>query len=456
MGTLRGYLFLLMAFVVKASEEHMLQKEISLIDVMAQSKVSPEPPDKQWMGETGFSHRQKVGPRSMGPHIPFPPAHPTHSNLQAICSHGNHRPRYPKDVLPTSGFGYLYRQAQAINQLESWFTECCSSVTEDKQLTLCCVQQAWEESLSAFCNEEFTIKTKQYHCCMKEAGARWECFKKNAPDQSYQASDHKSWTNIPSQTFNFNPGTCQKTRSEVTHSALREKGTPDISFPLGRPNSANIGSICANRKQRPRYLSKCLPSSDYDWLARQSKAINGLEKGFSQCCKEKKDEQACAEKKWKKMVDMFCKEEKAAKAKHFDCCKKERGEEQYDCFAAAAPNPDYILEDASGAASQAHPTLEVLCVSENSPETQFTQRALQFPESLFVPHCCHLVEENRSACFERELNKFESNLCKDDQNSMPCCMKKAESRNKCFTKQLLRNIPDLNRISRNKKCPISS
>lgn len=84
--------------------------------------------------------------------------------------------------------------------------------------------------------------------------------------------------------------------SEVAGSTMKES-IININFPPGRPNSANIVPLCAFRKHRRRYLTRCLPRRDVDWLTHQLKAINGLEKEFGQCCKERKDIQACTEGK---------------------------------------------------------------------------------------------------------------------------------------------------------------
>lgn len=72
---------------------------------------------------------------------------------------------------------------------------------------------------------------------------------------------------------------------------------PDIHFPPGRPTSSNIKLVCKLRKLRPRYVASCLPRGGYGWLARQSKAINRLERGLKRCCKGKKDVLACADEK---------------------------------------------------------------------------------------------------------------------------------------------------------------
>ena len=65
------------------------------------------------------------------------------NNLQAICLHGNHRPRYPDTYFPASGFGQLKRRALAVNLAESLFSVCCTAnQTRGQDQTLCCVKQA--------------------------------------------------------------------------------------------------------------------------------------------------------------------------------------------------------------------------------------------------------------------------------------------------------------------------
>ncbi|KAI5106242.1 extracellular matrix protein 1 isoform X2, partial [Silurus meridionalis] len=282
-----------------------------------------------------------ISPKSMGPSIPFPLAQPTTDNILAICHYSNIRPRYTEDMLP-GGFGYLHRQASAINQLESWFTVCCSNGTQDEEMTQCCAQQAWEKSLANFCNEEFSIKTRHYHCCKQNGQERWDCFKEEAPDPLYQPivlGDEVPIT-LPStiQDFDFNPSICKMT-------SISEKPVTmlPISFPPGRPNSGNFRPICVFRKYRPHYSTDCLPHKGYERFSYRLKTINGLEKSFRQCCKEKNDGQRCAEEKWKKMVDKFCNYEKKFQENQFECCKKQKGQEQYDCFSATAPNPDYMI-----------------------------------------------------------------------------------------------------------------
>lgn len=93
--------------------------------------------------------RPHFGPRSYHPlenyPVQFPLARPSSENLNAICFHGDHRPRYPKSYFPQSGYGQQKRMADAVNMAEAWFETCCKhNQTEetDREVTLCCVTQA--------------------------------------------------------------------------------------------------------------------------------------------------------------------------------------------------------------------------------------------------------------------------------------------------------------------------
>lgn len=93
-----------------------------------------------------LSGRPSFGPRSFaGPDYPvqFPLARPSYDNLQAICLHADHRPRYPVSYFPSSGFGQQKRRASAVNKAESWFSTCCQgNETWGREVTLCCATQA--------------------------------------------------------------------------------------------------------------------------------------------------------------------------------------------------------------------------------------------------------------------------------------------------------------------------
>ncbi|KAL6488615.1 hypothetical protein MHYP_G00023560 [Metynnis hypsauchen] len=475
MGSVQRYVLLLLVFVVRAEDELFLgQREVILeLDDLADGDFADldEYKLKQKQVLPDISQRDVLrpghpvfGPRAMGPpQIPFPLARPQPNNVQAICRYGNQRPRYPMETLPQNGFGYLVRQAKAVNQLESWFSVCCSHGSENEELLLCCTEQAWKKSLSAYCDEEFTVKTSHFHCCKKKGSEKWKCFENTAPNKSYEPSGQGSYADIPSMTMNFkfNPDNCQKTRSQMVPRAVRGRMTSVLNsyFPSGRPNSGNIGSICANRKQRRQYLSTCLPRNGYLSLANEVKAINELEKGFNQCCKQRKGKQACAERKWKTMVDVFCVNKKSVDGSQLDCCEKDERKEKYDCFATAAPNPDYILNNDSVSVFQARPTLDMFCDMYLTYHS--TARALDEGLEMFAgklsKQCCHQVEEKNTVCLHTQLDSIVDDVC-DDQftRSMICCMEDPKNRSKCVTKYILRRLANELNYNSQKKCPVLS
>ncbi|XP_058246178.1 extracellular matrix protein 1 isoform X2 [Hemibagrus wyckioides] len=407
------------------------------------------------LGEEDLLHHHVPSHQFIWPTITFPLARPTTTNIHAICQYSNYRPRHSKDALPSSGFGYLHRQASAVNQLESWYTVCCSNITQDVEQTLCCAQQAWETSLSAFCEEEFSIKTSHYHCCKKNGLERWDCFEKEASNMSYKPSESEAqFSYHDMQNFDFDLNSCQKTSiSEVI--TKRQIKTELISFPPGRPNADNISPICAFRKYRPRFITSCLPPTGFDWFGHQLKAINSLEKGFGHCCKENKHIKVCAEDKWKKMVDRFCKDEKKKNQENqYECCNKQRGEEQYGCFSTAAPNPQYMVMN-DNLLLEDHASLDMFCGTYRALQKM---KHLPFNVDEMAENCCILVGAERSTCLQIQMDIHLDDACKADNPSVTqvkqnCCRKAANERSRCLTKLLLHNIAKAIRINR-RRCPI--
>lgn len=73
----------------------------------------------------------------------FPPARPSVENLNALCSNGASRPRYPKSCIPPSAHASVRRAGTAVNRVEAWFSQCCQrGVAQGDQQILCCVKQA--------------------------------------------------------------------------------------------------------------------------------------------------------------------------------------------------------------------------------------------------------------------------------------------------------------------------
>lgn len=91
------------------------------------------------------SGRQVFRPRSMGPldgpKVDFPPSFPNAGNLKDICRFSKAPVRYQKDMLPSTGFGYAVRQAEAVNQLQSWYSVCCA-INGSQEEKICCSEQA--------------------------------------------------------------------------------------------------------------------------------------------------------------------------------------------------------------------------------------------------------------------------------------------------------------------------
>uniref|UniRef100_A0A4W5LBE6 Extracellular matrix protein 1a n=1 Tax=Hucho hucho TaxID=62062 RepID=A0A4W5LBE6_9TELE len=234
--------------------------------------------------------RPMAGPRSFGdshPSVLFPPGQPSPNNLQAICLHSSRRPRYPAYSFPQTGFGYLCRQGDAINRVESWYSACChwNGTQQVQEVTLCCVTQAWEQTLSTFCTDEFSVKTSHYHCCKKQGGDRLSCFHSQTPNPHYLPTTQGAGSSpIPEPGFTFNPNTCHKSQPgprtvRGENPKKNPQATPrdsDISFPAGRPTSDNIGLVCHLCKHRP--LHPQVPAPYRLWLAGPSKAMNRLER----------------------------------------------------------------------------------------------------------------------------------------------------------------------------------
>ncbi|CAM4698126.1 unnamed protein product [Leuciscus chuanchicus] len=391
-------------------------------------------------------------PRSMGPlngpKVDFPPSFPSAGNLKDICQFSKAPVRYQMDTFPSSGFGYAFRQAEAVNKLQSWYSVCCD-INGSQEEKICCAEQAWKKSLSAYCNQEFSIKTNHYFCCKKKGTARWSCFDKEAPDSSYHVSSEVSNVKTPQKIrgFKFNSTACKGSLVASPRAPRKQPKVRDFNFPPGRPTSSNIQQICTHRKIRPRYATDCLPCTGYGWLVRQSKAINVLEREYNQCCQEKEGERHCAEKKWKKMVDKFCKDDEKPKGPKFECCGEKKGEELYSCFASAAPDPGYNSTD---------PDLRDLCDKHTVIQSM---KGFPFSADEIFIRCCPLVFQDRpaSACIEAELVSQMNDMCQTKELVKPhCCEATTKHRAKCATKLLLQYIGMANQVkySGRKKCPL--
>ncbi|XP_059836012.1 extracellular matrix protein 1-like [Hypanus sabinus] len=137
------------------------------------------------------------------PSVSFPLERPDPDNIGSVCQYLGWRKTYPPGSLPTTGFGHLRRQADALQRMEESFASCCLSL--DLQERLECALGGWKQSLDEFCEEEFSIKTRAYNCCREPEGdERHECFALAAPSLSYlppaNTSHGKTSTCLPDGT----------------------------------------------------------------------------------------------------------------------------------------------------------------------------------------------------------------------------------------------------------------
>ncbi|KAM6936387.1 extracellular matrix protein 1 [Lycodopsis pacificus] len=441
-------------YIVAAKEmEHpdsyMLQKEVAYI---------PDP-----KGRPSFVPRSFGGPPILDYPVQFPLGRPTSDNLQAICLNGEHRPTYPKSYFPVSSFTQLKRKASAVNMAESWFRTCCKgNQTWEREVTLCCATQAWELSVQSFCEDDISVKHRIYHCCKLRDNDMLNCFQNDAPNPNYEATEELPVPPLPSQdNFSFDPNTCQRTvmtlqgvrgnrrKMEKKPSAPRKV---NMSFPHGRPTADTIETLCRDRKQRPLYKVNCLTGVGYEWLARQAKTINRIEKGFKHCCKQKQGVLNCADQKWREELDKYCVDKNGGQV-DFLCCLGDLSIDRYNCFQDASPDPHYNMTAATEELS-----LHNICDTHKIVKKKFP---LDFPLKRFVNQCCPLSEESKTACFEQELAQI-ARVCYSRKASLlaihRCCRRSSQESAQCFSKMIMDAISKatvLPQKKKKKRCPLS-
>ncbi|XP_066466402.1 extracellular matrix protein 1 isoform X2 [Tiliqua scincoides] len=113
----------------------------------------------------------------------FPPGRPTLGNLGNICAAGRKKISYGPWNLPQTSYSHLVRQGDALNSLETELGRCCHLPQNEK---LPCSVRVWEKSLTQFCKEEFSVKTRQHPCCkLDKTEDRHDCFAVQAPYPDY-------------------------------------------------------------------------------------------------------------------------------------------------------------------------------------------------------------------------------------------------------------------------------
>ncbi|CAG11891.1 unnamed protein product [Tetraodon nigroviridis] len=411
--------------------------------------------------------RGPARPRSFQYHVQFPLARPSSDNLQAICSHSAHRPRYPKTYFPSSGYGQQKRRADAVNNAEFWFSGCCEkNATWGSETTLCCATQAWKRHIESFCKEDTSVKDLIYQCCRLDGRKQLDCFHNDAPNPSYDPTEELPVSPIATTTeFSFEPSTCQRPvetqhsfqERSNKHQEKKRKQPPSsqkasINFPPGRPTADNVESLCQNQKLRPLYSVKCLAGPHYKLLTRQTKSMNRIEKGFKQCCKKKQGVLECVEQKWREELDTFC-EKQSGKKRGVQCCLQDLAAvDRFKCFQDAAPDPHYNVTSANEG-----PTLKKVCEVHKLIKKKFPAA---LPLKAFVSHCCPLAEETRTACFEQKIRETSTNMCSSKKNSSPalrrCCSAATEDAPGCFFKLVMDAVTKVAHNKKRKRCPLQS
>ncbi|KAM4662302.1 extracellular matrix protein 1 [Discoglossus pictus] len=361
----------------------------------------------------------------------FPPGRPSRSNIGNICKKNRPKTTYGPDNLPQTGFSHLSRQGLAINNIESGFAKCC--LQSDK---LRCSDGVWKNGLDDFCSEEFTIKTRHYHCCKEKGLNREACFSREAPNPTYSsmpqvgALQEIGSADVPTlgRGRSFRP--CSPSSPACQKNSKFQLS--DLSFPPGEPKSSNIQNICKLRKLRPFFYPNQMPQSGHGHYVRQAKTINRMENEYKKCCKN--DNVACAHTAWEKVLAQFCSQELAVKSRHYECCKKRDRAGMYNCFANDAPYPEYDREVVTMNLSNiTAESLETLC-----GETKLLTKQKQIPllVSGLKDSCCTAPSDAVLGCVDEQKEKFIEVLCsskkdswKDTQN---CCSKADAEKEECF------------------------
>ncbi|KYO21567.1 extracellular matrix protein 1 [Alligator mississippiensis] len=322
----------------------------------------------------------------------FPPAHPDTLTAAQLCAPGLTGPRYTD--LPKSSHAHLLRQANALASFDSAVKECCQ-----RPEPLGCAKQAWSDTLQSFCQDEFGVKTKPFHCCKQRGTAREQCFASDAPQPQPQPEP-------------------------------QPQPHPVSSFPPGQPTSANLRNIC----QLARFRTP--GATD------QANNIAILEREYRRCC-QGNGNLDCAHAAWRKAMARFCKEKGAIKTLIDPCCQVPLGERRDTCFARQAPYPNYDQGLRTLSLAPLTPQiLDILCgqhvlITKRKPVPDLIQ-ALKKP-------CCSLQGNERVQCAERKKSQLIATLCNTKKDSWKdtekCCSQTAtEARASCFDTKYMADV----------------
>ncbi|XP_068518858.1 LOW QUALITY PROTEIN: extracellular matrix protein 1 [Anas acuta] len=330
----------------------------------------------------------------------FPPAWPLPDALDRHCRAPALFPRAPRPSLPPAAFAHLRRQVEALDAFWPRLDGCCR-----RPAPLPCARRAWTDVLDSFCDDEFGVKTRQFHCCRRHGAARRRCF----TDATAAATAATHVTQVTEVTV-----------WDVAH---------EPSFPPGEPTAANMDNICRLRGLRPG--PRGLPGPRARFHTR-------LERDFGRCC-DNGTGLACARAAWQKGLDRYCREEGAVKTGQHRCCQRGGGRARSRCFAAAAPHPAYDRELHNVSLARLGPAmLRTLC----GPIRLLSKRR-PVPELLeaVTSSCCALPPEEQSPCAEEQLSQSIDELCGSWRDPRGCCSRGGPERHRCFAERYLGGVP---------------
>ncbi|XP_072283785.1 extracellular matrix protein 1 [Pyxicephalus adspersus] len=413
--------------VPMADDYNMYQREIDLSIPFEQREVNPP---LLIHGEPIFSPRGRRPSSVVNNNLnDFPPGKPTRANIGNICRKTRTVVTYGAEHLPQTGFSHLSRQGDAINSVEEGYARCCAQSEK-----LRCALDVWKNGMDKFCTNEFSVKTRHYHCCKKSDVERESCFTNDAPNPNYISSApllEAGSADIPSVPGPRSMKLCSL-HSKCSDNPEEKYRLSDLAFPPGEPKSSNIQNICKLRKFRPLYTDNVLPKSGFGHYVRRAKAIYRAESEFKKCCKT--EDVTCAHRGWQKALSKFCDKEQEVKTKHYECCKKKDQASMFRCFASEAPFPEYDKEvETLNFSNITESILEKVC-TESKLITK--QKQLPLLISGLKDSCCSVPQDKRLPCAQEQKENFMKTLCgpkKDSwKDTQKCCSKDELEREECF------------------------
>ncbi|XP_023572346.1 extracellular matrix protein 1 isoform X2 [Octodon degus] len=341
----------------------------------------------------------------------FPPGRPSADNLNQICLPGRQPVVYGPWNLPQTGYSHLSRQGETLNLLETGYSRCCRCQSTTHRLE--CAKLVWEDSMTQFCEAEFSVKTRPYSCCKQQGEARFACFQEGAPQPHYQLQA------CPSHQPGISVGL-------------------EVPFPPGLPTLDNVKNICHLR--RLRSMPRNLPATDP--IQRQLRALTQLEVEFQRCCHPRSNH-TCAQKAWEDALDQYCDWEQAIKTHHHTCCHYPPSPMRDECFARRAPYPNYDQDILTLDLSRITPNLMGhLCGNQ-----RVISKHKQIPGLIWnmTARCCELPFPEQACCAEEEKLAFIDDLCGPRRNfwrdSALCCDRRpGDEQTNCFNINYLRNV----------------